>query len=440
MIISKFHENFDPIELWVAKHSPIELLETQFDLERLSNEIIINYLVQFRDFDQLEQFVNNNKKSQSDSNVKLKILSEFHHFPVVLLESTYQECYQLSDNHEIIRIYGNYPIYLCGEEFNKEINLEEIHNSYEEITGKGIRIAILDSGIDPNKLGYSKKQFKQIGDSIGDSNHYNPHGTNLASIIVGSGQNSQNFFSGIAPNIELIDIKVFDSDGSSTLSDIIRGLENLLDLPQDEMPHILLFGCSAGFKGVSDDLFSHYLPLLSSKNIILIAPTGNLGPDPGNIGNPSMNPNVICIGAVDQQYKKLFFSGRNSSASFNKSSGLKPTFVLPGKNVPATISRISGTSSAAAIFAGFAALFLQVVPNCTSTDLVSLFQQNSMILHLPEYTQGFGLPQIDSILQKTDKFTPKPLSYNYLLKMALKMSGIITFMAVAFVYLSRFII
>lgn len=440
MINSKFHETFDPIELWVAKHSPLELLESKLDLEKMSRDIRIHYFVQFENFEQLKQFVEKNTNNSAVKKYKFSSETQFHHFPIIFVESTYQDCHHLSDLPEIVRIYGNQPIYLCGESFNDESNIPEIHASYEEITGKNIRIALVDSGIDSNKLTISEKQIQQIGDYFEESNQFNPHGTNLASIIVGSKNISQNYFTGIAPNVELFDVKVFDTDGSSTIYDLIIGLEKILDLPNEEMPHILLFGFSTGYKGISDDLLSHYLSQLSSKGIILIAPTGNMGPDPGNIGNPSMNPNVICIGAVDQNNNKLFFSGRNSRTSLDKSEQLKPTFVLPGKNIPTATTALSGTSGAASVFAGLSALIMQVVPNCTSSDLITSFKQNSINLHLSENTQGFGLPQIKSILQNRGKLKPKPQSYYKSVKFALKISGVITLIGVTLIYLARFII
>ena len=111
------------------------------------------------------------------------------------------------------------------------------------MTGKGIKIALLDSGIDQSHPDLSGKIYSSINTTDEDPSDFNGHGTLLAGILVGEGAHLSGLYPGIAPDAQLFNIKVFNENGKASMADVLLGLDLLLDSWDSLCPDILVFGC-----------------------------------------------------------------------------------------------------------------------------------------------------------------------------------------------------
>jgi serine protease AprX len=281
------------------------------------------------------------------------------------------------------------------------------------ITGKGVGVAVIDSGINgdmpdfENADGSSRITANVIaspgtthaGDKVG-------HGTHVAGIIAGNsfnrdlGDPARGGYVGIAPEANLVAIKVADDDGNSTVLDVISALQFAVD-HQDEL-NIRVINLS-----VSADTPASYLddPLDAAvefawhAGIVVVAAAGNRGDVADAVRfAPGNDPYVISVGATDET--NSFDPSDDTVAPFS-SRGItqdgvaKPDVVAPGVRIVAPLAigsgfetlcpqcivgnylRIGGTSAAAPIVSGAAALLLQARPELNPDEVKALLTGNT---------------------------------------------------------------
>ena len=274
-----------------------------------------------------------------------------------------------------------------------EVSVLRTVTSYE---GKGIKVAVIDTGINdkhPDLAGkvvarqdfsspdYRGKWWKFPTapkvtklDGVG-------HGTWCAGAIAGSGKT----YRGMAPKVILLDAKVLNDSGHGSNDGVIRGMSWAADQCAD------IISMSLGGEGTPDDAVSREANALASEGIIVVVAAGNEGPHAFTIGSPSCAAKVITVGAVDQENNITKYSSRGP-VIFNGLNLTKPDLVAPGGGttlrsqcyyengvtsvksfdtskdactVPADgtqYERMSGTSMATPIVAGICALILEAAP------------------------------------------------------------------------------
>src|SRR3970282_1880165 len=159
--------------------------------------------------------------------------------------------------------------------------------------GTGIKIAVIDTGVDynhPDLFGFGK-DGKVIGgyDFVDNDNSpidTNGHGTEVAGIIAADGQ-----LQGVAPKSKILAYRVSEN-GESVSSDlIIKALEQAI-LDEADVINISL-GVNLTNKKIDNTVNKAV-----EQGIIVVAAAGNNGPDLGTIGSPGINPNTITVGAT----------------------------------------------------------------------------------------------------------------------------------------------
>ncbi|WP_369270358.1 S8 family serine peptidase [Streptomyces sp. R11] len=242
-------------------------------------------------------------------------------------------------------------------------------------TGKGVTVAVLDSGVDethPDLKGVETAQ-KNFSDSPDVKDRFG-HGTHVASIIAGSGAKSGGRYTGVAPGVKLLDGKVLDDDNLGSTSSIVAGMQWAVD--QGAKIVNLSLG-SLDTPGV--DPKEEAIARLSDK-VLFVAAAGNSGDGPRTVWSPGSAPAALTVGAVDKQDQIADFSSRGP----NLDGAPKPDVTGPGVDITAALTTQgeqppsedyvpnSGTSMATPHVAGAAALVLQQHPDWSGARLKGL--------------------------------------------------------------------
>src|SRR4030042_2196502 len=161
---------------------------------------------------------------------------------------------KIKDLPFIKNVYPNYKFSVCLDEsvpLIKASDAWDIQNKFGDyITGKGINIAILDTGIDYTHSDIVSNYVDGYDFVNNDDDPMDDqgHGTHCAGIIGGTGVNSDYDYIGVAPDSNLYAFKVLDSQGSGNLDNYIAGLEAAVDPNGDGDPsdHVDIISISFG--------------------------------------------------------------------------------------------------------------------------------------------------------------------------------------------------
>lgn len=283
-------------------------------------------------------------------------------------------------------------------------------------TGKGVTVAVVDTGIDGT---HPDLKGRIVGWKDFINNRPTPyddfgHGTHCAGIIAGSGAASGGKYRGIAPEANLIGVKVLSRDGSGNESDILAGIEYAAST--DAQIISLSLGSEEHSQAICDAVSNAV-----KKGKIVICAAGNSGPESGTIGCPSDNEDAITVGAVDPMDYLCSFSSRGPA----KNGAIKPDVVAPGFQVIScraggirdnkAISHYylaeSGTSMACPMVSGTVALMVQKDPTLTCAEAKEILQKTARHLgpQTPNDEYGYGRISIRDALAFMDGNRTGPL-------------------------------
>ena len=204
-------------------------------------------------------------------------------------------------------------------------------------TGKGVAIAILDTGIYPHED--IKDKIIAFKDFVNDREtpyDDNGHGTHVAGDAAGTGLLSGGKYKGTAPEANLVGIKVLNSDGGAKVSDIVEGIDWVIQ--NRDKYNIRIINMSVGVPVTKDqcNAINEAVKRASDSGIVVVAAAGNEGPVEGTIAAaPGNSPYAITVGAIDD--KNTPQRDDDEIASFSsrgtKDGLLKPDLVAPGTNI-----------------------------------------------------------------------------------------------------------
>ncbi len=251
-------------------------------------------------------------------------------------------------------------------------------------TGAGVRVAVLDSGVDtthpdlaPRIIG--TRSFVPGEDVI----DHNGHGTHTASTVAGTGAASGGKERGVAPGADLLVGKVLDNSGSGAMSQIIAGMEWAA---RTEHAKVINMSLGTPVWHTQDDPLSQAVNQLSAETgALFVIAAGNTGNNPYSVSSPGTADAALTVGAVDASDQLAGFS---STGPRQNDDGLKPDITAPGVDVLAARSQYSqggegyyrtdsGTSMAAPHVAGAAVLLAQKHPQWTGADIKNALMSTS---------------------------------------------------------------
>ncbi len=285
------------------------------------------------------------------------------------------------------------------------INADDVWDLYDEcgesITGLGVTVAVIDTGLDYNHPDL-KDNFVDGYDFVNNDNDPmddNGHGTHCAGIIAGTGMASDFRFVGVAPNAKLYIYKAMDDRGSGYASWFIESMERAVDpnMDGDFSDHVDVMSISAGdSSGYPDDVLSVAADNAADLGVVVVVAAGNGGPSYDSISSPGCAQKVICVVATDKKGEIATFSSRGSDST----ETVKPDVVAPGVGITSTwpggaYRALSGTSMACPHVAGIVPLLLQMHPNWTSDEIKTALRDTAVDIGYNLTTQGYG--QIDAL-------------------------------------------
>ncbi|WP_188316956.1 S8 family peptidase [Solihabitans fulvus] len=285
-------------------------------------------------------------------------------------------------------------------------------------TGTGVKVAVLDTGIDathPDLAGKiaAEKNFSPEADTL---DHVG-HGTHVASTIAGTGAKSGGKFKGVAPDATLLNGKVCALNGCPE-SSILAGMQWAADQGA-AVANLSLGGTDSG----GDDPLKQAVNTLSAQHgILFVIAAGNAGPSDGSISSPASAEAALAVGAIDRDESLAFFSSRGPRTG---DDAIKPDITAPGVGIVAAKSTtgvigtpavdgyvaLSGTSMATPHVAGSAALLAQQHPDWKGTQLkAALTASAKPNTTLNVFQQGSGRVDVGKAISENITTEPTNLS------------------------------
>jgi serine protease AprX len=267
-------------------------------------------------------------------------------------------------------------------DFNVDGDRDGSPNSY---TNADIVVAIIDTGIDATHADLSGKV---IGWRDWVNNRTSPyddhgHGTHVAGIVSGKGAGNA-AYKGVAPGAALVVLKVLDSRGSGSLSNVTAAVD--WAVANKDTYHIRVLSMSLGTQGSSDgtDIVSQAVNRAADAGIIPVIAAGNSGPYRYTVGSPGAASGAITVGAMADPSEQGFQLAAFSSRGPTQDGRVKPEIIAPGVNITAPRAgsgngyiAYSGTSMATPFVSGTVALMLDANPNLTVADVRQILQQTA---------------------------------------------------------------
>ncbi len=314
--------------------------------------------------------------------------------PALALQASAERLKQLAQDPSVEHIWADLPVHIWLDVSVPLLGVPKVWAT--GFKGKGITIAVVDTGADvnhPDLAGRVAATQDFTGEGFADGHG---HGTHVCSIAAGSGAASQGKYVGVAPEATLIAARVLRSDGSGMTSDVMAGVEWAVD--QKAQVINLSLGSSGSCDG--NDALSAACDAAWERGVVVCVAAGNEGPDAGTVGSPGCARKVLTVGATDDRDAIASFSSCGPTLDGRQ----KPDICFPGVSIVAArasgtsmghvvdqyYTEASGTSMATPHAAGSVALILQSKPQLTPDQIKGMLVQAAKNLGLDPNTQGAG--------------------------------------------------
>lgn len=340
---------------------------------------------------------------------------------------------EIADLDDVEMVYEDFKVTVALFDSVPLIGANSLWSKYD---GTGVKVAVLDTGVDSNHPDLKGKVVDKISFAKDESpEDGNGHGTHVAGIIAGSGASSGGKYKGVAPGASLMNIKVLNNEGYGQASSIMEGIEYAVDNGADIISMSL--GGSIWPPDGTDPLSMTANAAVDAGVIVTVA-AGNSGV-PFQIGAPAVAQKVISVGASTKDDQIAQYSSQGPTWDHR----IKPEVVAPGGASPITFDpaglgivstkaagslldkmnpyngvdkyymALSGTSMATPHVSGVAALLLQAYPKLTPEQIKQRLMNTGVDLGYDPINQGAG--RIDSVSAVDNTVSVIPVSLSYIM-------------------------
>jgi serine protease AprX len=294
------------------------------------------------------------------------------------------------------------------------------------LTGKGVAVAVIDSGIDGSHQALKGRVIASVDFTGGDGVDRFGHGTHVAGIIAGQAGRTDDTrqLQGVAAGAYLVSLRVLGDDGSGTVSNVIEALDWAIDHQKQYGIGVINLSLGAPvLQPYRDDPLCKAVERAVAAGMVVVASAGNQGKTVdgrlvfGGITSPGNDPYVVTVGAVDThgtpERSDDTVPTYSSRGPTRYDLVIKPDLVAPGSHIVSAeaagsyLSRtfperhvagsgssayiqLSGTSMAAGVASGTAALLLQERHQLTPATVKAVMQLSGTFLPTGLLTSGAG--------------------------------------------------
>src|SRR5712671_1522735 len=358
--------------------------------------------------------------------------TRYHALPMIAVTTTRRRIVAISHLPAVRSLYSNRTFqWNLAPAARSLTGVERVRRNTEltnanqglPVSGRGVTVAVLDTGVDGMHADLSGRVVQNLkladtqslgvgfnypaaAPNLANTDQAYGHGTFVAGVIAGNGQQSGGKYAGVAPNANILGL----SAGDASLLFILAGFDYLLT--NGAAFNVRVVNCSFSANTVFDvnDPVNIATKMLTDNGVNVVFSAGNTGPGTGSLNPYSVAPWVISTGATDDQGRLAAFSSRGDFAS----PLFRPTLVAPAVN---TVSLRASTVAAVTTVDGLAANDKQLspteVPYYTTGNGTSFSapQVAGVIALMLEANPRLTPAQIRDILQRTA--TPLPPYYEY---------------------------
>lgn len=368
----------------------------------------------------------------------------FNNLPMVLINATKWQIAAISRLASVRSIYSNKTCdffthdtrVITGRNKVTTDRLLTQNNGGLPLSGQGVTVAVLDTGIDATHpdLSFGSQViqnmrvadlqgfspvflYPQVIEGLPNSDPLMGHGTFVAGVIAGTGAFSGGYYGGMAPGAKLLGV----SAGDASLFFVLSGIDYILSHRVDQ--NIRVVNCSFGINSLFDvnDPMNIATRIMHDAGISVVFSAGNRGDEPNSLNPYSVAPWVIGTGSGTKSGSLSSFSSRGAAAY----GAFHPTLIAPGESIVSTralgvnvvgtsgligglisadddlrtvplqylprYTCSSGTSFAAPHVAGTIALMLEANPSLSPDDIKQVLQETATpMLGYSRYEVGAG--------------------------------------------------
>lgn len=279
------------------------------------------------------------------------------------------------------------------------------------LDGKGVKVAVLDSGIDLNHPDVKDRiaDYKSFIEGSSVQDRFG-HGTHVASTIAGSGAASGGKYKGVAPEAQLLIGKVLDDTGRGTESQILAGMQ----WAAASGAKVVNMSLGGGYSDGSDPMSQAVNELSAASGTLFVVAAGNWGQyGEGTVSTPSAADAALAVAAYSKQDTLAPFSSRGPRTGDH---ALKPDIAAPGVAIAAaraagttlgtpvnsSYTRANGTSMATPHVVGAAAILAQEHPDWSGQRIKdALMSTAERIEGDSPYQQGAGRVDVEAATEST---------------------------------------
>ena len=252
-----------------------------------------------------------------------------------------------------------------------------------------VNVAVLDTGVDrthPDLAGRVENGIDVVdGDSDASDEQF--HGTAVASVIAADTDNGIGM-AGVSWGAQIVPVRVLGSDGAGTECTIAAGLVWAAD-------HAQILNLSLGAPAPCTDVMRHAVDYAVGKGALVVAAVGNSAAKGNPAEEPGDCPGVIGVGATDQRDRIASFSEHGRQVALS-APGVRVLAAYRAPKGVQTWAVFDGTSMAAPMVSGVAALLLSHHPTWTAQQLAQRLESSAVDLGKKGRDDYFGAGRVDA--------------------------------------------